>query len=313
MNIKEIAIKCLEDESKAILDLIPLINNDFEKAIDLIYNCKGKLIISGVGKSGHIGAKLAATFASTGTPSFFLNPTDAIHGDLGMLSEGDILFLISNSGQTDELLKIIPFIENKKIIIIGMTSNPKSLLAKKVVCHIIVTVEKEADPLNIAPTSSTTAMLAMGDAIAIALMQKRRFKITDYAMLHPGGSIGKKLLLKVKDIMYTKNLPIISEDETIENMLSKITKGKLGVVVVLSERKIKGLITNGDLRRALENNKNNIFNMKINEIANPNPIYIYENESLLNADTLFKEKNINMVLVIDSNDNFSGILDIREM
>ena len=313
MGIKETAIQCLEDESQALQDLIQFVNDDFVNAVELIYNCKGKLIITGVGKSGHIGAKIAATLASTGTPSFFLNPVDALHGDLGMIDEKDIVLAISHSGQTDELLRIIPFLAKRNIPLIGMSGNPNSLLAQHAVCHITVAVKKEACPLNLAPTSSTTAALAMGDAIACSLMNMRNFQATDYAELHPGGNLGKRLLLKVKDIMYTKNLPVINKDEAVSAMLTTMTKGKLGLVLVLEGKKVLGLLTNGDLRRAIERNKDNFFNISICEIMNPNPITIQEEESLTNAATLFKEKKYNMFVVMDSNNDFAGILDIREM
>jgi arabinose-5-phosphate isomerase len=313
MNIKEIAIKCLKDESQALLELVQFVNDDFVNTVDLIYNCKGKLIITGIGKSGHIGAKIAATLASTGTPSFFLNPVDALHGDLGMIDERDIVLAISHSGQTDELLQIIPFLTKRNIPLIGMSGNPNSLLAQYSICHITVTVSKEACPLNLAPTSSTTAAMAMGDAITCALINKRNFQATDYANFHPGGNLGKRLLLKVKNIMYTKDLPLINKDEAVSAMITTMTKGKLGLVVVLEGKKVLGLLTNGDLRRAIERNKDNFFKMNICEIMNPNPITIQEEESLITADALFKEKKCNMFVVVDSNNDFSGILDIREM
>jgi arabinose-5-phosphate isomerase len=313
MSIKETAIQCLKDESQSLLDLIPFVDDDFVKAVELISRCKGKLIVTGVGKSGYIGAKIAATLASTGTPSFFLNPVDALHGDLGMLSGDDIVLAISYSGQTDELLRIIPFLSRRNIPLIGMSGNPDSLLARHALYHITASVKKEACPLNLAPTSSTTAALAMGDAIACALVNVRNFKEGDYAMFHPGGSLGRKLLLKVKDIMYTKDLPIIDKEESVLNMLSVMTKGKLGLVIVLEKKKVLGLLTNGDLRRAIEKNKNDFFNLKICEIMNPNPAVIWEDETLTNADALFKEKKLNMFMVLDSNGDFAGILDIREM
>jgi arabinose-5-phosphate isomerase len=313
MSIKEIAIKCLEDESQALLELVQFIDDDFVKAVDFIYNCKGKLIITGVGKSGHIGAKIAATLASTGTPSFFLDPVDALHGDLGMIDQRDIVLAISHSGQTDELLRIIPFLTKRNIPLIGMSGNSNSLLAQYSICHITVAVKKEACPLNLAPTSSTTAAMAMGDAIVCALIKKRNFQATDYANFHPGGSLGKRLLLKVKDIMYTKDLPLINKDEAVSAMITTMTKGKLGLVVVLEGKKVLGLLTNGDLRRAIERNRDNFFNLSICEIMNPNPVAIQEEESLTNADALFKEKKYNMFVVMDSNNDFAGILDLREM
>jgi len=313
ISIKETAIQCLKDESQSLLELIPFVDDNFLKAVELINHCKGKIIVTGVGKSGHIGAKIAATLASIGIPSFFLNPVDALHGDLGMIAEGDVVLAISHSGQTDELLRVIPFLTKRNIPIIGMSGNPDSLLARHVLYHINVAVKKEACPLNLAPTSSTTAALAMGDAIACALVSIRDFKETDYAMFHPGGSLGKRLLLKVKDIMYTKDLPVIDKEENVLNILSIITKSKLGLVIVLEDKKVLGLLTDGDLRRAIEKNKKDFFDLKICEIMNQNPIVIQENESLTNADALFKEKRLNILIVLDSKGDFSGILDIREI
>jgi arabinose-5-phosphate isomerase len=312
-TIKESAAKCFRDEAEALLDLIPQLSDDFENAVKLIYGCKGKVIVTGVGKSGHIGAKIAATLASTGTPSFFMNPVDALHGDLGMIAGGDIVLAVSNSGQTDELLRLIPFLLKRNIPLIGMSGNPNSLLARHAIYHINAAVKKEACPLNLAPMSSTTAALAMGDALACALMNIRDFKETDYARFHPGGSLGKRLLMRVKDVMYTKDLPVITRKETVVDMLTRMTKGKLGLVVVLENKKILGLLTNGDFRLAIENNKDNFFNMRIDEIMNPNPVVIEEDESLTDAAALFKEKKLNAILVMDANHDFTGILDIREM
>ena len=210
MTDKENAIQCIKDEAQAVLDLIPKIDDNFDKAVDMILHCTGKVIVTGVGKSGHIGAKIAATLASTGTPSFFINPLDVFHGDLGVMSKGDVVLAISNSGQTDELLRFIPMVLHMEIPIIAMSGNPMSLLAKYSTCHLNVSVEKEACPLNLAPTSSTTATLVMGDALAIALMKKRHFQPQDFAQFHPGGELGKRLLTTAQDVMITENLPILS-------------------------------------------------------------------------------------------------------
>ena len=194
MTSKEYAIQCIKEEAEAVLGLIPQLDDSFEKAVNLMYDCKGKIIVTGVGKSGHIGAKIAATLSSTGTPSFFINPLDVYHGDLGVMTADDVVLAISNSGLTDELLRFIPMVLHMQIPIIGMSGNPESLLAKYSSCHLYVGVEKEACPLNLAPTSSTMAQLAMGDALAVALIQKRHFKPRDFAQFHPGGELGKRLL-----------------------------------------------------------------------------------------------------------------------
>ena len=199
-EIVNTGIQCLRDEAQAILDLIPRMGKDFEQAVQLIRDCKGKVIVTGVGKSGHVGSKIAATLASTGTPSFYLNPLDAYHGDLGMIATGDVVMAISYSGNTDELLRFIPLILERNIPIIGISGNPDSLLGKYSTCHLDAAVSKEADPLNLAPTSSTTAALAIGDALACALVKVNNFKDDDFARFHPGGSLGKRLLGKVSDL-----------------------------------------------------------------------------------------------------------------
>lgn len=208
--VKNYATQCIKDEARALLDLIPQLDENFERAVELIYNCHGKVIVTGVGKSGHIGAKIAATLSSTGTPSFFINPLDVFHGDLGVMTRDDVVLAISNSGQTDELLRFVPMVLHMQIPIIGMSGNPKSLLAKYSTAHINVYVEKEACPLNLAPTSSTTATLAMGDALAVALMEVRDFKPKDFAQFHPGWELGKRLLTTASDVMRTEDLPTVS-------------------------------------------------------------------------------------------------------
>ncbi|MDR2410310.1 MAG: KpsF/GutQ family sugar-phosphate isomerase [Bacteroidales bacterium] len=312
MGIKEIAIQCIEDESRALLDLIPSINDDFVKIIELIYNCKGELIVTGVGKSGHIGAKIASTLASTGTPSFFVNPLDAFHGDLGMVSKEDIVLAISNSGQTDELLRFIPYLLKRQIPIISMSGNPKSLLAKYSLFHIYVGVSKEADLLNLVPTSSTTVQLVMGDAIVCALIEKRGFEAHDYAMFHPGGSLGKRLLMRVSDVMFKENLPIVTAEYLVSDTLPIMTKGKLGLVIILENNKVMGLMTSGDLRYGIQAYKTDFLNMKITQLMNPHPITIDKDAYLLDAEKLFSETKLTMLIVVNSDGTFAGILDIRE-
>ena len=209
MNSREYAIQCFKDEAEAVMGLIPQLDERFDEAVRLMFECKGKIIVTGVGKSGHIGAKIAATLSSTGTPSFFINPLDVFHGDLGVMTSDDVVLAISNSGQTDELLRFIPMVLHMQIPIIGMSGNPESLLAKYSTCHLNVSVEKEACPMNLAPTSSTMAQLAMGDALAIALMEKRNFQPRDFAQFHPGGELGKRLLTTAQDVMFKDDLPVL--------------------------------------------------------------------------------------------------------
>lgn len=308
-NCKKYAIKCFNDEAQAILDLIPLLTDDFDKAIDLIYNCKGRFIITGVGKSGHIGEKIAATLASTGTPSFFVNPLDAYHGDLGMFKSEDVVLAISNSGYTDELLRFIPLLMDRHIPIIGMSGNPNSLLAQYSTCHLNIHVVHEACPLNLAPTSSTTATLAMGDAIACALMEVRHFKASDFALYHPGGSLGKKLLSKVKDYMVSTNLPVVSLDSKVSDTIIEISKTKQGIAIALEKGKIAGVVTDGDVRRAMQEKQDVFFNLTVSEIMSEHPKMVNQNAKLSEAEHVMRQYNIHSLVVIDDNDNLVGIID----
>ena len=303
------AIKCFQDEAQAILDLIPQLTPDFDKAIDLIYNCTGKFIVTGVGKSGHIGAKIAATLASTGTPSFFINPLDAYHGDLGMISKNDVVMAISYSGQTDELLRFLPLLIDRKIPIIGMSGNPNSLLAQYSDFHLNIAVKREACPLNLAPTSSTTATLAMGDAIACALINKRGFKPDDFAKYHPGGRLGRKLLIRVKDLMHTSNLPVISKEEKVSEVIIEISKARLGIAVVMEDTKILGVITDGDVRRAMQTNQDVFFSLKAEDIMSKSPKIISESAKLSEAEALFLKNGIHTLLVVGNDDSLTGIID----
>lgn len=303
------AIKCFHDEAQAILDLIPLLTEDFSKAVDLVYNCKGRFIITGVGKSGHVGAKIAATLASTGTPSFFVNPLDAFHGDLGMFTSNDVVMAISNSGNTDELLRFIPLLLERNIPIIGMTGNPNSLLAQYSTCHLNINVKREADPLNLAPTSSTTATLAMGDALACALIKVRNFKPEDFAQFHPGGSLGKRLLTRVKDAMVSTNLPLVTPEHKISDTIIEISKTKLGLSVVMVGDKIAGVVTDGDIRRAMNSNQDRFFELTVSEIMSKSPKTIDENAKLSEAEQIMKAKNIHSLLVVDNLGKLVGIID----
>lgn len=308
-EIRKYAVKCFQDEAQAILDLISQLDDNFEKAVDLIYHCKGKFIITGVGKSGHIGAKIAATLASTGTPSFFVNPLDAYHGDLGMFSSDDVVLAISNSGNTDELLRFIPFLLERHIPIIGMSGNPKSLLAQYSDFHLNIAVKREACPLNLAPTSSTTVTLAMGDAIACALMEVRHFKTSDFARFHPGGSLGKRLLSKVKDYMISINLPIVSLETKVSDTIIEISKTKQGIAVAVTDGKIVGVVTDGDVRRAMQNRQNVFFTLTVKEIMSADPKTIKETAKLSDAEELMRKYNIHSLVVINDNNKLVGIID----
>lgn len=302
-------IKCLQDEAQAILDLVPEIGADFEKAVDLIYNCKGKVIVTGVGKSGHCGSKIAATLASTGTPSFFLNPLDAYHGDLGMIAPGDVVMAISYSGNTDELLRFIPLIIERNIPIIGLSGNADSLLARYSECHLSIAVKHEADPLNLAPTSSTTVTMAMGDALACALINRRRFQASDFALFHPGGTLGKRLLSRVRDFMMADNLPVVNPSDFLSDAIITMTHGKKGMVVAISDEMVVGIITDGDLRRAMQKHGQDVFTTLVSEIMTRTPKTISQHERLSVATDMMLKNSIHSLVVLDDQKHFVGIID----
>ena len=309
MRVREYAIQCIKDEAQAVLDLIPKLDEDFDRAVELIMQCKGKVIVTGVGKSGHIGAKIAATFASTGTPSFFINPLDVFHGDLGVMSAGDVVLAISNSGQTDELLRFIPMVLHMQIPIIAMSGNPQSLLAKYATCHLNVSVSKEACPLNLAPTSSTTATLVMGDALAVALMELRHFQPQDFAQFHPGGELGKRLLTTAQDVMLTKDLPLLRTDMHLGEAIILVSKGKLGLGVAVSNGCIAGLITDGDIRRAMERWQAEFFNRTVGDIMTTKPKTVGPQAKIAEIQRIMNKHKIHNVLVADEKNHLMGIVD----
>jgi len=299
MNAIDIAKNVFKLESEAIKDLSNLLNEDFTNSINEILNSKGRLVISGMGKSGHIGVKISATLASTGTPSFFMHPAEAIHGDLGMLTKDDILLAISNSGESEEILKIIPLVKRMGITLIGMAGKENSTLAKASDYFLNIAIKKEACPLELAPMSSTTATLAMGDALAAALMKAREFQPEDFAMYHPGGSLGKKLLTKVKDIMSFENLPIVKETSSFKDVIHSITRGKLGLSLVMLDDEIKGIITDGDLRRALEVTDKSRFELEAKDMMTSSPKSISQEEMAVNAEEFMLKNKINELVVVD--------------
>lgn len=312
INVKQYAVNCFRDEAQAILDLIPLIDENFDKAVELIYNCQGKVIVTGVGKSGHVGAKIAATLASLGTPSFFLNPLDAFHGDLGMIASGDVVIAISYSGGTDELLRFIPLLVQRSIPIVGITSNKESLLCKYSECVLNIKVDHEADPLNLAPTSSTATTMAMGDALACALVKLRNFKSSDFARFHPGGNLGKRLLTRVKDVMYKSNLPILTEQMSIMDAIVVISSGNLGLAVVLEDKSIRGLVTSGDLRRAFQKYGESSFKLQVHDVMKANPCLISQEAYVSEAEEYCKSKKVNSLVVVNERNEFSGFIDLQQ-
>ena len=309
-NVRQYAIQCIRDEAEALLELIPQIDDNFDAAVSMMFNCHGKIIITGVGKSGHIGAKIAATLSSTGTPAFYVNPLDIFHGDLGVMTSDDVVLALSNSGQTDELLRFIPMVRHMHVPLIAMTGNEHSLLAKYSDIHLKCRVTKEACPLNLAPTSSTTAALAMGDAIAIALMQVRKFKPRDFAQFHPGGELGKRLLTTAADVMRSEDMPIIPEDMHLGEAIIHVSKGKLGLGVSLSpDNTVTGLITDGDIRRAMERWQAQFFDRTVSDIMTRTPKTVLPTTKITEILRIMHKYKIHTVLVVDTNQHLVGIVD----
>ena len=297
MEAIEIAKEVFRIEAESISDLASHLDENFNQAVEFIFHSQGRCIVSGMGKSGHIGAKIAATLASTGTPSFFVHPGEALHGDLGMITPQDVLIAISNSGETEELLKIIPVIKRRKITLIAMTGNLNSTLAKQADVCLDISIKKEACPLKLAPMSSTTATLVMGDALAAVLMKKKNFKPDDFALFHPGGSLGRKLLTKVKDLMVSRNLPIVHPQTEFNDLVNVMTSGKLGLCIVLENENLVGIITDGDLRRALKTNDKPRFDFKAKEIMSNNPKVIDADAMASEAEELMLKHKIKEIVV----------------
>lgn len=295
-------------EAEAILLLSEQLDENFSAVVEKVLSCKTRVIVCGMGKSGIIGRKISSTLASTGTPSFFMHPGEAFHGDLGMLKKEDILILISYSGETEEVLRIIPFLKENGNMLISMTGNPGSTLARTADHHLNVAVKKEACPLAMAPTSSTTAALVMGDALAVALMKARNFKAEDYARFHPGGSLGRRLLTRVGDAMTTGNLPLVSKTTPMKDVITIMTSGRLGLAVVVDEKGlIIGVITDGDLRRAL-NKHENIFQYNAEKFMTRGPKTIDKDLLLYEAEKLLNQYAVNALLVADKEKKLLGIL-----
>ncbi len=308
------ATKALTTESEAITNLIPRIGDEFIKACEIILACKGKVIVTGMGKSGHIGNKIAATLASTGTPAFFVHPAEASHGDLGMITKEDVVLAISNSGETEEILTIIPMFKRINTSLITMTGNTKSTLATAADANLDISVELEACPLNLAPTSSTTATLAMGDALAVSLLKAKGFTEDDFAMSHPGGKLGRKLLLTVEQLMHVGDLiPSVTQDALLRDALMEMTKKGLGITAITdSESTVLGIFTDGDLRRILDK-EISIHSTKISEVMTPNCITVTKNMLAAEALAIMEGKKINALLVVEKNNKLIGALNMHDM
>jgi arabinose-5-phosphate isomerase len=309
MNIN-IGKEVFDLQSVAVRDAGARLNDSFFKAIDLLHDAKGKVIVSGMGKSGIVGKKIAATLASTGSSSFFVHPAEAYHGDLGMYSVGDVAVLISYSGETEEVIRLIPFLKSFNIRTIALVGRLNSTLAKNCDVALDVSVEKEACPNDLAPTTSTTVCMVMGDALAVALMQKRNFQPKDFAIFHPGGSLGKKLLTKVKDIMHSE-LPLCSPLDDIRDVILVMTRNKLGLAVVADSTGVQGLITDGDLRRALFNSSG-LNNLVAADVMTRDPVFISEEEMFSVAEEKMLARDITSLLVMNDKNEISGILKLQD-
>ena len=309
----DVANRVLDIESAAIKNLKGTLNKSFVEACEACENCKGKIIVMGLGKSGHIADKIAATFASTGTPAFFIHPSEAIHGDLGMIDKEDVVLILSNSGETEEIVSLIPMIKRMGITIIALTGNKKSKLSNEASVHVYVEVKEEACPMNLAPTASTTAALAMGDAIAVALLEKKGFTKEDFAKSHPGGSLGKKLLLSLGDIMHKDNeIPIVYETDKLASGLIEMSEKALGMTAVLNDNnELVGIFTDGDLRRTLEN-KVDIQSTYMKEVMSKDPYIMNEDTLAYNAVATIQEMKITSLLIVKDK-RVIGALNIHDL
>ena len=308
------AAKVLQIEATAVAQLAQYLNDDFNLACQLIFASKGKIIVTGMGKSGHIGCKIAATLASTGTPAFFVHPGEASHGDLGMLSADDVVFAISNSGETAEVLTIVPVIKRLGIKLIAMTGNPGSTLAKLANAHLCVKVEQEACPLGLAPTASTTATLAMGDAVAVALLEARGFSAEDFALSHPGGSLGRKLLLRLDDVMHRdEQVPIVNQHASIKDALLEISKKGLGMTAVVDDSgKLAGIFTDGDLRRILDQ-RFDIHSNSIAEVMTRHCITAHSQMLAAEALQIMQQKKINGLIILNDQQIPVGAMNMHDL
>ncbi|VAW61028.1 D-arabinose 5-phosphate isomerase [hydrothermal vent metagenome] len=313
LQIKKLGLAVINTELSAVTALKRCINDDFVKACELMLKCKGRVVITGMGKSGHIGNKIAATLASTGTPAFFVHPGEASHGDLGMITPQDVVIALSNSGETGEILTILPILKRLSVPMISITGNAASSLSKEADINLDASVEKEACPLGLAPTSSTTVALVLGDALAVALLDARGFTENDFALSHPGGSLGKRLLLHVKDIMHTGNeIPQVKESASLRDALLEMTQKSLGMTAIVNEQQqVLGIYTDGDLRRTLDKNID-IHNVTINEVMTANCKTIQQQILAAEAITLMQKSKINAMLVVDDNNQLIGALNMHD-
>ena len=313
MNILSHAQAVLATEAQAITHLVDQLDESFEQVVHCIINGTGKVIVSGMGKSGLIGKKIAATLASTGTPGFFLHPGEAYHGDLGMIDPHDVVLAISYSGETDEVLRLIPFLKDNGNVLIALTGNPRSTLARCAHWHLNGAVEKEACPFNLTPTSSTVAALALGDALAVAIMKERDFRPENFARFHPGGSLGKRLVTRVEEVMQRDGLPTIPADADVKEIIHRISDHRLGLAIVLdADRSIIGIVTDGDIRRAMENNEQAFFTLTAADFPTKTPKTVAPDARLAEAERLMNHHKINTLLVAEET-QLRGVIQIYDI
>ena len=310
-NILAVAKKTILSESEAIVKLIDYLDDNFSKAVELIFQSKGRLVVTGIGKSAIIGQKMVASFNSTGTPSMFLHAAEAIHGDLGMIQKDDVIICISKSGNSPEIKALIPLLKRDGNPLIGICGNTSSALAKGSDYVLNTTVDAEACPINLAPTNSTTAQLVMGDALAICLMEMRDFKAEDFAKYHPGGALGKKLLLKVKDLIEHNQKPIVSPDTPVKKVIFEISEKRLGVTAVIENNKVVGIVTDGDIRRML-NSRDSFTDLTAKDIMTKNPKWTSSNTMAIDALQILENHSITQLIVID-NEEYKGVLHLHDI
>jgi len=313
-SILDLAKEVFITEAASITKLIERLGEPFENAIELLYKCKGRVIITGMGKSGHIGKKIAATFSSTGTPSYFLHPAESTHGDSGIITREDIVFAISNSGETAELLQLLPFIQRFGVKMIAMTGRLNSTLAQKADVVLDISVEKEACPLNLAPTASTTATLAMGDALAVCLLEKRGFTAEDFLVYHPSGSLGKGVFWKVEDLMISgENLPIVSTECSFQDAVKEISSKNLGITIVIDENNLlKGILTDGDIRRTIQK-YNNISELKVKDVIKEGTKTVKKSAFAAQALQIMEKYSITSLVITNEDGSPEGIVHIHSL
>ncbi len=305
----------LRIEAEAVKALVERIDESFSRAVELMFSCKGKIVVTGMGKSGLIGKKIAATMASTGTPAFFLNPAEGSHGDVGVVTKGDVVLAISNSGETDEIIRLLPAFKRLDLSIISLTGNMQSLLARSSDVILDVSVSEEACPLGLAPTASTTAALAMGDALAITLLEKREFREDDFAVFHPAGNLGRRLLLTVEDLMHVGNsIPVVNMVTPMKEAIIEISSKRLGITSVVDEAgALCGVITDGDLRRGLEKWGEEFFSLSAGEVMTPRPKTIARNILAAKAVAIMEKYSITVLMVVDEKGQIEGVLHLHDL